>query len=166
SYPVRKYLTLSLVAVGIIIIAGFYYISSAPEKALVDDTSTSVAPLKEESVVAKVEKAKPAVEHKEVEPKLAVALKVESTVKAPAKIVVVQETVVEEIKEVPAFVTLPALTAEEFSKRGLTKGEHLLRANAKELTWMKVTIDYGEPFEVMLQPGERAEWKGKVFFCS
>ncbi len=182
NYPVRSYLTLTLVAVGIIIIAGVYYLSSTSEEALVSEKQTSLAPVKEEAVSVKTEEKEvemkamvedkaPVVEGKKIEPLVAAAPKVESVAESQVEESAGQEQEAaaeekEEKEEAPAFVTLPALTPEELTERGLQPGEHLLRAHAKELTWVKITTDYAEPFEVMLKPGERAEWKAKVFFCS
>lgn len=41
---------------------------------------------------------------------------------------------------------------------------HTLRVNARELVWMRVTIDDREPFEVTLKEGEKATWKASESF--
>lgn len=43
---------------------------------------------------------------------------------------------------------------------------HTLKINAKEVTWIRVVIDDGEPFEVLLKDGESISWEAaRVFFC-
>jgi cytoskeletal protein RodZ len=186
SYPVRKYLTLALVVVGVIIIAGVYYFSALSEEtgegeklSRVESEEVVESVVKAEDNADKVVETKPvpkvvksAPERKErlvektVKPIKIDDPKVESASVSPVIPATPEEVVVEEEEESAVVASLPALTPEEFLGKGLAPGEHLLRAHAKELTWMKVTLDYREPFEVMLQPDERAEWKGKVFFCS
>ncbi len=203
SYPVRKFLTLTLVAIGIIIIAGVYYFGSAPEdkpgdkvvEKVTGEKPPAAAYVKEEGregafkVAVKVDEVKPAVEP-EAKPEVgsealsgaeiakateeSEELRIEKSVPVKKSVtkspevaaVAAEEVAVEEKDEAPAFVALPALGAEELAKMELAPGEHLLRAHARALTWMKVTIDSNAPFEVMLQPNERVEWRGKVFFCS
>jgi cytoskeletal protein RodZ len=43
---------------------------------------------------------------------------------------------------------------------------HTLEINATEVTWIRVVIDDGDPFEVLLDEGERIRWEAsRVFFC-
>lgn len=192
SYPVRKFLTLFLVVIGVIIIVGVYYLGSAP-----DDKSGDKVAGKESGKVA--EKATRAIEATNDKPPAAAyvkkverdgAFKVEVRVgeatpgaetveiakksEAPlAQKSVVESTAIDAPKEVtkvegPEVVEPAAKPAKPFdlASVGLGAGEHLLRAHATALTWIKVTIDSNTPFEVMLQPDERVQWRGKVFFCS
>lgn len=186
-YPVRQYLKLVLVAVGVIIIVGVYYLRSTSEDAADKDTSAEVleklgpeqssVKVEDKALELKREVSEAALQRAEriaQEPVAPVLFKVESTVKidvesdaispAEPEVAVREDSAPREI--VTPEVILPALKPEDLASKGLPPGEHVLRAHARELTWMKVEIDSNEPFEIMLQPGEKAEWKGKVFFYS
>ncbi len=181
SYPVRKFLTLFLVAIGVIIIAGVYYFGSTPD----DKPDVKVAEKPAEVVTNEkppaAEYVKGAASKKDAEQggTLKVAVKVPEAKPVPEKGKPrVDSPAIEPPKEIARKVgqkktveesaTKPVESVRPFdlTSVGLGEGEHLLRANATELTWMKVTIDSNAPFEVMLQPGERTQWRGKVFFCS
>ena len=182
SYPVRKSLRLVLVAAGIIIIAGFYFLSSNSydveqagktigEVSITEDVAKEVVKAEDKELLER-KVTQPGVRRKEqlvektpeaVEPKAPRAVK-------PALVIdetpgVVEEVAEEKNDETP-FVSLPALGERELALLDLAPGEHVLRAHASALTWMKVTIGGGDPFEIMLQPGESVQWKGTVFFCS
>lgn len=172
SYPVRKFLTLALVAVGVIIILGVYYLGSAPEDKPVDKVVDKAVEKPIEKPIKKTGNDKPpAVAYVEsvgrdnafkVEVKVAEvkpgSLSANGTVKSEESVVPKEVTKVEPVAKPAAPFDL--------ASAGLEPGEHLLRIHATALTWMKVTIDSNESFEVMLQPEERVQWKGKVFFCS
>ncbi|MEE9543551.1 MAG: helix-turn-helix domain-containing protein [Thermodesulfobacteriota bacterium] len=160
SFPVRRLLTLSLVALGVIIIFGIYFFTSSPE-----DLEKSIVP-------AEVAKAIPGDKDKEVEEELA---QKEESKKEP-KLAAIDEKPFETVKKAKAKIIEPALNKPVISPKPVMRvapaplktgpGEHLLRVYATELAWMKVTIDSDEPFEVLLKPLETVQWKGKVFFCS
>ncbi len=43
---------------------------------------------------------------------------------------------------------------------------HTLKINAKEVTWIRVVIDDGNPFEVLLDEGDSISWEAsRVFFA-
>ncbi len=43
---------------------------------------------------------------------------------------------------------------------------HTLAVNAREVTWIRVVIDDGNPFEVLLDEGDSISWEAsRVFFC-
>lgn len=161
SYPVRKFLTLSLVAIGVIIIAGVYYFGSVPEDKPAGKAAGKVAEKTAD------EKPSAAVSVKNEKREGAFKVEVEVSELKPA---VSPEAPKEEVTKVEETETTQpvAKPAKPFdlASVGLAPGEHLLRAHAIALTWMKVTIDSNAPFEVMLQPDERVQWRGKVFFCS
>ena len=54
----------------------------------------------------------------------------------------------------------PADAAKSAAARAAVPGDrHLLTVSAAELTWVKVSIDEEEPFDVVLRPGEKVSWK-------
>ncbi len=72
----------------------------------------------------------------------------------------------------------PAAAVEAVVKAGISTGaapeegaevggRHALSVLALNDTWMRVSIDDGDPFEVMLESGDTVRWKGdEVFFYS
>lgn len=55
----------------------------------------------------------------------------------------------------PAAPLKPAPAAKEPKP---ADGKHHLLVSASELSWLRITIDGKEPFEVLLRPGESVEW--------
>ena len=160
SFPVRRLLTFSLVVLGVIIIVGIYFLRPSPEDIEVlsspkevENSAKEVAGVPE--LDKSIEEVKVSEELKE-EVKLAPMKPAETANKqvALAQVALAQVARVKTLKRVEL---VPLKTG---------PGEHLLRVHAIELTWMKLTVDSNEPFEVLMQPGETLQWKGKVFFYS
>lgn len=59
----------------------------------------------------------------------------------------------------PAAPKGAAVTAATEKKEPAAASGHLLVARATETTWIKLIIDGGEPFDVVLRAGEKVAWK-------
>jgi cytoskeletal protein RodZ len=173
SFPVRKSLAASLVVVAIIIIAAIYFISSSPDDtAQVSVPEEAPAPAKEVAKVVEEETLKPEGKAlKELKKEFSLAPHKEIPVEkakqqetTDTEIEVQSEAVTPEVVEEVSKVKLPEFV--EPAPLELSEGEHLLRLHATQVAWMKIVIDTNDPFEVLMQPGEILQWKGKVFFCS
>jgi cytoskeleton protein RodZ len=87
-----------------------------------------------------------------------------STVEPAKAVVKPAETVaakpVEPVKALqPAAPKAAAATAAAEKKEPAVASGHLLVARARETTWIKLIIDGGEPFDVVLRAGEKVAWK-------
>lgn len=72
----------------------------------------------------------------------------------------------ETVTEDPVATVTPAVPDQPVSSdaRGAAEAGHILRAEAKEMTWMLVTIDGGETKDVLLQAGETWVWRAQQGF--
>jgi cytoskeletal protein RodZ len=74
-----------------------------------------------------------------------------------------------EHQEAPSTERMPLMENEGMEEKVTVPGiieKHTLEINATAVTWIRTVIDDGEPFEVLLQEGERVSWgASRVFFC-
>ncbi len=136
----------AFISAGIIIVVVLYFavgrkgVTSAPQPEALSGSTEAMPPAANEPVSAvkteapKEEKQPPAVAAPEAKPE-AKAAKAEPRTMAPAT----------------------AVTA-------AAEVQHTLSVKANEISWVKIRIDDGEPFDVVLREGEGIVWKAKETF--
>jgi cytoskeletal protein RodZ len=69
-----------------------------------------------------------------------------------------------EVKEVPLKPAAPAPEPEKAITVSPPRPTLVLKGNVKERTWMRVSVDGGDPKEYIFEPGSRPQWKGERLF--
>jgi cytoskeletal protein RodZ len=90
---------------------------------------------------------------KGVEKEIASKIEITALEKAPDRDVALPE---EEESDGEVAATIPE-SGQEVAPVEISEEPYLLEILATEWTWMKISADEGEPFEVLLKPGERIE---------
>ncbi len=156
------------VAAGIVLILIFYAVSSRepaePEPvpvAAVESSEEGAAPSEEavkgapETVEKEVERPSAPAPQPKASPKAEVAAKAPAAAPPPPAKVEEARTPVAE----PAAQALaPAPAPADDKKATKASGRHTLLARAIDTVWVQLSIDNGEPFDVMLRSGEELTW--------
>lgn len=155
------------VAAGIVLILIFYAVSSrgpvepVPAPVAAVESAVDSAPPSEE-VVEPAPEASPETDKAEAvrpkapapEPKASPKVEVKAKAPAPAQVAEVKAPVAEPAPQAPA----PAPAPTDDKKAVAASSRHTLKAKAIDTVWVQLSIDNGEPFDVMLRRGEELTW--------
>ncbi len=111
-------------------------------------------------------KVRPQQEVKQAKGAASVEVKKQASPEVPKPDVDVKKSALNKNKKTDQVKNTSAGGADKAGKAAATKAlRHELQASAKADVWMKVRVDEDEPFEVLMNEGDRVSWKAaKVFF--